>query len=296
MFSPLTAHIVLIAIVLLSVALMLLRARRIAEAYWVCGGAALLVALRLISLALAGKAIAEGTDVYLFLTGMMLLSELARIFGVFDWVASLAVEHARGSSVRLFTLIYAAGAVVTALMSNDATAVVLTPAVFSVVRRSKAEPLPNLFACAFIADAASFVLPISNPANLVVFRGQMPPLMEWVSSFGVPSLVSIGVTYAVLRWYFRRELRGAIPREQRPTRLTGTGRIVLAGIFAVAIVLLVASAMNRDLGLPTCIAAVVVAAVVLLRARTNPVRVIRDISWSVLPLVAGLFVLVEAIN
>jgi arsenical pump membrane protein len=296
MFSPLAAHIILIAIVLLSVALMLVRPRRIAEAYWVCGGAALLVALRLVSLPLAGKAIAEGLDVYLFLTGMMLLSELARIYGVFDWVASLAVEHARGSSVRLFTLIYAAGAIVTAILSNDATAVVLTPAVFSAVRRSQAEPLPNLFACAFIANAASFVLPISNPANLVVFRGQMPPLIEWVTSFGVPSLVSIAVTYAVLRWYFRRELRGAIPRDQRPTRLTGNGRVVLAGIFAVAVVVLVASAMNRDLGLPTCVSAMVVSAVVLLRARTSPMRVVRDISWSVLPLVAGLFVLVEAVN
>jgi arsenical pump membrane protein len=296
MFSPLAAHIILIAIVLLSVALMLVRPRRIAEAYWVCGGAALLVALRLVSLPLAGKAIAEGLDVYLFLTGMMLLSELARIYGVFDWVASLAVEHARGSSVRLFTLIYAAGAIVTAILSNDATAVVLTPAVFSAVRRSQAEPLPNLFACAFIANAASFVLPISNPANLVVFRGQMPPLIEWVTSFGVPSLVSIAVTYAVLRWYFRRELRGAIPRDQRPTRLTGNGRVVLAGIFAVAVVVLVASAMNRDLGLPTCVSAMVVSAVALLRARTSPMRVVRDISWSVLPLVAGLFVLVEAVN
>ena len=296
MFSPLAAHSVLIFIVLLSVALMLVRPRRIAEAYWVCGGAALLLVLRLISLPLAGKAIAEGTDVYLFLTGMMLLSELARIYGVFDWVASLAVEHARGSSVRLFTLIYAAGAIVTAIMSNDATAVVLTPAVFSAVRRSRAEPLPNLFACAFIANAASFVLPISNPANLVVFRGQMPPLMEWVASFGVPSLVSITVTYAVLRWYFRRELCISIPPPQRPTRLTGNGRVVLAGIFAVAVVLLVASAANLDLGLPTCVSAVAVSAVVLLRARTSPMRVVRDISWSVLPLVAGLFVLVEAVN
>jgi arsenical pump membrane protein len=296
MFSPLAAHIVLISIVLLSIALMLVRPRRIAEAYWVCGGAVLLVGLRLISLPLAGKAIAEGTDVCLFLAGMMLLSELARMYGVFEWVASLAVEHARGSSVRLFTLIYAAGAVVTAIMSNDATAVVLTPAVFSAVRRSKAEPLPNLFACAFIANAASFVLPISNPANLVVFRGQMPPLMEWVAAFGVPSLVSIGATYAVLRWYFRKELGAPIPREQRPTRLTGNGRLVLAGIFAVAVVLLVASATNHDLGLPTCVSAVVVAAVVLLRARTNPMHVVRDISWSVLPLVAGLFVLVEAVN
>ena len=107
---------------------------------------------------------------YLFLSGMMLLSELARVNGVFDWLASIAVRRARGSSARLFTLIYGLGTVVTILLSNDATAVVLTPAVLTAVRKAKAEPLPYLFACALIANAASFVLPISNPANLVVFQ------------------------------------------------------------------------------------------------------------------------------
>jgi arsenical pump membrane protein len=296
MLPSLAAHILLIAIVAVSILLMLIRPRRIAEVYWIAAGALLLLVLRLIPLSLAGRAIAEGTDVYLFLTGMMLLSEVARIFGVFDWVASVAVEHARGSCVRLFTLIYLAGTVVTILMSNDATAVVLTPAVFSAVRRSKAQPLPNLFACAFIANAASFVLPISNPANLVVFRTHMPPLAHWIAAFGLPSILSIVSTYATLRWYFRRDLQCAIPTDRHPTRITGNGRLVLIGIILTAIVLLAASAMNQELGLPTCIAAIVVACVVLARSRTNPIRVVRDISWGVLPLVAGLFILVEAID
>ena len=296
MLPPLVAPIVLVALVAVSIVLMLVRPRGIAEVYWIGAGAVLLVALRLIPLRLAGTAIAEGTDVYLFLTGMMLLSELARAFGVFEWVASVAVEHARGSCVRLFTLIYLAGTVVTVLMSNDATAVVLTPAVFTAVKRSKAEPLPNLFACAFIANAASFVLPISNPANLVVFRTQMPPLARWVMAFGVPSVLSIGATYVILRWYFRRDLRCAIPNDEQPTRLTGNGRLVLIGILLTAGALVGASALKMDLGLPTCVAAASVACVVLGRARTNPLRILRHISWSVLPLVAGLFVLVEAID
>lgn len=296
MLSPLAAHTLLIAIVAASILLMLLRPQQIPEFYWIGAGALLLIVLGLVPLHLAAHAVAEGADVYLFLAGMMLLSELARIFGVFDWVASVAVEHARGSCLRLFTLIYIAGTVVTILMSNDATAVVLTPAVFSAVRRSKAEPLPNLFACAFIANAASFVLPISNPANLVIFRTQMPPLAQWVAAFGLPSLLSIVSTYLVLRWWFRRDLRCGLPVDQVPTRLNGDGRLVLIGIFVVAVVLLVSSAMKRDLGLPTCVCALVVSGMVLLRARVSPMSLVRTISWGVLPLVAGLFILVEALD
>lgn len=292
MFS---GHLVLILVVVASIVLMLVRPRGIKEVYWIGAGALLLVVLRLVPLGLAGRAIAAGTDVYLFLTGMMLLSELARFYGVFDWLAEVAVEHARGSRTRFFTLIYAVGTVVTIFMSNDATAVVLTPAVFSAVRKSKAEPLPYLFACALIANAASFVLPISNPANLVVFRTRMPSLAHWLAAFTLPSVFSIAATYIVLRWYFRRELSGAVADGDGIGRLNPAGKLVFIGIWMVAGILLAASALNKDLGLPTCLAALVVACVVLVKTQTNPMRIVRDISWSVLPLVAGLFVLMEAI-
>jgi arsenical pump membrane protein len=284
-----------LVIVAASILLMLLRPRGIAEVYWIGGGALLLVVLRLVPLGLAGRAIAAGTDVYLFLTGMMLLSELARFYGVFDWLAEVAVQHARGSRTRLFTLIYAVGTVVTIFMSNDATAVVLTPAVFTAVRKSRAEPLPYLFACALIANAASFVLPISNPANLVVFRTRMPPLAHWLAAFTLPSLLSIAATYVVLRWYFRRELAGTVADGDGIGRLNPAGKLVFTGIWIVAGILLAASALNKDLGLPTCLSALVVAGVLLVKTQTNPMRIVRDISWSVLPLVAGLFLLMEAI-
>ena len=64
----------------------------------------------------AWRAVGQGLDVYLFLTGMMILSELARREGVFDWCASAAVVQARGSSARLFWLIYGVGVVVTVFL------------------------------------------------------------------------------------------------------------------------------------------------------------------------------------
>ena len=94
-----------------------------------------------------------------------------------------AVAHSRGSPRRLFTLVYVVGILVTVLLSNDATAVVLTPAVYAATRHAGTRPLPYLLICAFIANAASFVLPISNPANLVVFGAHLPPLATWLEEF-----------------------------------------------------------------------------------------------------------------
>jgi arsenical pump membrane protein len=293
---PLAAHILIIAIVALSVFLMLLRPRNIAEVYWVGSGALLLVVMHLIPISLAGRAVAKGTDVYLFLAGMMLLSELARENGVFDWMASFAIRHARRSARRLFVLLYLFGVVVTVCLSNDATAVVLTPAVLASVRRARIDPLPFLFACAMIANAASFVLPISNPANLVVFHSGMPPLGRWLGSFLLPSVLSILVTYFVLRLYFRRELQGSIEGNPEAVKLDANGKLVLAGLGIIFAVLLITSGFGKDLGLPTFVSAFVIVAVVLVRTRSSPAPLLRHISWSTLGLVAALFILVEAME
>jgi arsenical pump membrane protein len=290
------SHVLLPLIVGLSIALMLVRPWGIPEYYWIGGGSLLLILLRLVPLKLAGIAVAEGSDVYLFLIGMMLLSELAREHGVFDWLSSYAVRASDGSCARLFTLVYGIGTLVTIFMSNDATAVVLTPAILTAVRKAKVQPLPYLFACALIANAASFVLPISNPANLVVFHKSMPPLGRWLLSFGVPSILSIATTYAVMRWIFRKDLRSRIEATVDANQLGDNGKLVLGGLGLMVAVLLTASALDKDLGLPTCLAALAITAAVSIKARSNPLELAKEISWGTLALVAGLFVMVDAVE
>jgi arsenical pump membrane protein len=283
-------------IALAAIGLVLVRPRSIAEAYWACGGALLLIATRLISLRAAAHAVSEGRDVYLFLAGMMILAELARENGVFEWLADVAARHAKQSSWRLFSLIYLVGAVVTAFLSNDATAVVLTPGVLAVVRRAKVKPMPYLLACAFIANAASFVFPISNPANLVVFDGRVPALAAWLKVFALPAVASVAATFVCLGWMSRSELRNAFSESVESIRLSKQGKLALTGLLAAAVVLIASSALGLSLGLPTCVAALLATGLVAWSDRGIVPRIARGISWSVLPLVAGLFVIVEALE
>ena len=282
---------------MLATAGVIVRPFKLPEAVWAVGGAVALVCLGLLPAGAAWRGVGRGLDVYLFLTGMMLLAEVARFTGLFDWLASVAASHARGSATRLFRLIYTVGIVVTVFLSNDATAVVLTPAVAAVTRACKvADPLPYLFICALIANAASFVLPISNPANLVIYGSQMPPLGQWIPLFGVPSIVAIGVTYLILRWTQRKALLQPIVTEVRVPQLSGAAKAAAWGIGVTAVLLTGASALGWQLGLPTCAAGIVTLMGVTALRRSSPWPLLRDISWGIIPLVAGLFVLVEALD
>ena len=283
-------------IVTLATAGVIVRPFRLPEAVWALAGAAALVLLGQLSIGDALAGMAKGVDVYLFLIGKMLIAELAQREGLFDYLAAFAVEHARGSPQRLFLLVYAVGILVTVFLSNDATAIVLTPAVYAATRAAGARPLPYLFVCAFIANAASFVLPISNPANLVVFGARMPHLAEWLRQFALPSVASIVMTYAVLRLTQGRALSEEQIEASVPTpHLSHAGKLTAIGIAGIGAVLVTASALDIRLGLPTFTCGVVTAVAVLSLSRQSPWPVVRGISWSVIPLVAGLFVMVEAL-
>jgi arsenical pump membrane protein len=229
-----SATLSICAIASVSAAGVVTRPFRLPEAIWAVGGAALLLAAGLLTGEQVWAGIDKGRDVYLFLIGMMLLSELGRSEGLFDWMAAIATRQAKGSPRRLFLLVYGIGTVVTILLSNDATAVVLTPAVYAACRAARVrDPLPYLLICAFIANAASFVLPISNPANLVIFAGgDMPSLARWMQTFLLPSIVAISTTFAALYFTQRKALRHdeIAPNVQNPP-LTLSAKLSGAGLW-----------------------------------------------------------------
>ncbi|CAG9173205.1 arsenic transporter [Cupriavidus pinatubonensis] len=285
------------AIAALTTAGVLLRPFRLSEAFWAVAGALLLCVGGLLAVPDALAAVMRGLDVYLFLAGMMVISELARKTGLFDHVAALAVRRAGGSARTLFLLVYGFGTVVTAFMSNDATAVVLTPAVLAATRAAKVKnPLPHLFACAFIANAASFVLPISNPANLVIFGTRMPPLAGWLAHFALPSLVAVVTTLAALYWTQREALAERIASDVPVPPLSLQAWLTAVGIVLTGVALLAASLRGSDLGWPTCAAGAATLLIVCATKRDLLAPALREISWGVLPMVAGLFVLVAALE
>lgn len=273
---------------------MIVRPFRTNEAWWAAGGAVALVATRALSPQQAGGALARGIDVYLFLVGMMALAEFARVEGVFDWIATHAVRAAGASRARLLLLVYAAGIVTTTFLSNDATIVVLTPAVLAALARTDAEPAPFVVACALVANAASFTLPIANPANLLFFADGMPPLASWLASFALPAIASLALTYAALVLLFRKDVRAPLHLADglaAAPRAAASATLVLA-----AVVLVVTASRAGALGVVTFALGVAATLVATTRRRRAPLDIARGVAWPVVILTAGLFVIVEALD
>ena len=283
----------------LTIALILIRPWKISEAVWASAGAVALLLTRAVSPPNALAAIGRGTDVYIFLTGMMLLAELARREGFFDWIAFVAVRKAGGSPTRLFAIVYGVGVVVTIFLSNDATAVVLTPAVLAVVKKAKATALPYLL-CLRVHRQRGQLRPTNlesgQPGDLRFPSAASADLVANLCCF-LPLFPSC-VTYALLRLLTRKDLTGEMePGIANASKLSPAGRRSAYGIAGTSVVLLTASFfklrsrtahVSLPLPWPRCFVAVI--------DRKAPLGILKEVSWSVIPLVAALFVLVEAMD
>jgi arsenical pump membrane protein len=104
------------------------------------------------------------------------------------------------------------------------------------------------------------------------------------------------VTFLVLRWVARKHLLGPLKTQLRHGSLSPTGKLALGGIAILAVTLLTASTLNLDLGAPAFAVGVIVAMAIALRDHGAVRDLASTVSWSVIPLVAGLFVIVEALN
>lgn len=255
-----------------------------------------MIALRVLTPGAAWAAAARGFDVYLFLIGVMLLATLARRHEVFAWLAKAALRASRGSKGRLFLLLYGIGVGITALLSNDTAAVVLTPAVIAVLGRTDAPKMPYLYACAFVASAASFLLPIGNPANLVVFGGQLPPLHAWIASFGPAGVAAVLATFFMLRFALRGPLRGTFLVVGADPHLSPAGKVAASAVGLAAIALIAVNALGGPIGLTAAVAGALAVLISSLRDGRGPAWIARNVSWGILPLVAGLFVVVSGLG
>src|SRR5438445_3203259 len=204
----LTKTILISLIALLTLLGIMIRPWKLNEAIIALAGAGLLLILGLITPLDAMTVLINDWNIFFFFLGMMALSALAEAAGLFDWLAAQAARLAGGSSRRLLLNTFLLGSVISMVLSNDATALILTPIVYTLVTRLRLPVLPFLFACTFIADTASFLLPVSNPINIIVLTTFPLDLWTFLRLLLLPSLVVISINMGVFFLLYRRQLQG----------------------------------------------------------------------------------------
>ncbi|MCD2190723.1 SLC13 family permease [Actinomycetospora soli] len=210
----------LVAVLVVAVA----RPRGLPEATAAVPAAALVVGIGLLSPDAARDEIVRLGPTVGFLAAVLVLSHLADAEGVFTWAGSLLRREG------LFGRVFVIAAVTTAVLSLDATVVLLTPVVVRAAKRLRVAAAPAAYACAHLANSASLLLPVSNLTNLLAVGATDLSFLRFAALMALPWLAVLLVEYVGLRWVFRRDLRpDTVPDDEAaPVAVPRFALVVLA--------------------------------------------------------------------
>ncbi len=299
---PTLARTILITVItILTLVGIMTRPFKLNEAMFALAGAGLLLILGLISPGNAAATLFSDWNTFFFFLGLMSLSALAEVAGFFDWLATQAARLAGNSSKRLFINTFLLGSLISMFLSNDATALILTPIVYTLVTRLRLPVLPFLFACTFIADSASFLLPVSNPINIIVLSRFPMDLFTFLHLLFLPCLVVIAINVGVFFLLYRKQLRGSFDIKRLPAMETvikdqSYFRYTCIVLVLVAIAYIVASATMLPLSL-VALSGALLLLIGALHWKQITIRTMgKQISWSIFGFIAGMFIVVRALE
>ncbi|MFD8756996.1 SLC13 family permease [Kitasatospora sp. NPDC059577] len=256
--------------------------------------AALLVAAGAVPLDHATAEAARLGPVIGFLAAVLVLAKLCDDEGLFRACGAWIARSAAGRPRRLLAQVFAVASLVTAVLSLDATVVLLTPVVLATATRLGARPAPHLYACAHLSNTASLLLPVSNLTNLLAFTASGLSFGRFAALMALPWLTAVGVEYLVLRRFFAADLDAgatAPPAGEAPEMPLFA--LVTVGCTLAGFVL--TSATGVDPVWAAAAGAAVLAVRALARGHATPAGVLRSANPPFLAFVLALGVVVRAV-
>jgi arsenical pump membrane protein len=282
----------------LTLVLVLFRPRGLPAALPAAVGGLVVLALRLVSFHQAWDVIRTAQDALVFLVGMMIVSAVVERAGFFDWCAMLAAGAGRGSVRRLYIFVFLTGTVITAFLSLDATAIVLTPIVYAMAVRLKLRPLPFMFACGFIANTSSLFMPISNLTNLLVYHALDLGFLRFSAIMFIPATVAVVSNTLLFSYLFRFDLKGrylAIEERFQPQN-RGFFTLAVVSLAAILASIFVASVVHVPIGVVALAGGILLVLLCWPRNWFTPGQAVDAVSWNLIVLVLGLFLVVQAVE
>jgi arsenical pump membrane protein len=226
---PDAAEIVSLLLLVIVLCFAVLRPHGLPELVAAGPAAATALLLGLLTPADALAEIVELGPTVAFLGAILLLGRLAEAEGVFRWLGQQLGARSGGRPRRLLGLTFVAASITTAVLSLDATVVLLTPVVLATTRLLRVPPRPHTYACAHLANSASLLLPVSNLTNLLAFAASGLSFTGFAALMAGPWLLVIAIEYLVFRVWFRAELRVPVPAApaSAPDEGMGAPRVAL---------------------------------------------------------------------
>jgi len=234
----------------------------------------------------------------LLLFGMMVVVEILRPTGGFEYAAIRMAKLARGSPKLLLIYLCLAVSVISMFLDNVTTIVIFAPLTLLITRILDVNPMPYLVAEAMLSNIGGTATLVGDPPNIMIGSATDISFNQFLVHMGPPIAVVWLFSTALLLFMFRRQLvtggRGRhIDLDER--RAIKDAPALKRGLFGLALIILLFFT-HRTFHVYPAFAVLIGLAVMLALTRPKPETLLREVHWALLVFFAGLFVIVGGVE
>ena len=260
------------------------------------GGVAMIL-LRVLTQAEAFRCI--DWNVIFLLVGMMVIANILRETGLFQWLAVQAVRLGRRRPIRILLILCMVTAISSAFLDNVTIVVLVVPVTLFVTEQLRLNPLPFLIAEILASNIGGTATLIGDPPNILIGSAAGIDFTTFIAHMGPISLLIL-LAFLGLAWLmFRKELRARPMQAANLAALEAAELITNRPLLRKGVVVMggviVGFLVHGTLHIESATIALAGATVLLLWSRTDPHHAIREVEWTTLFFFVGLFIVVEGL-
>jgi Na+/H+ antiporter NhaD/arsenite permease-like protein len=243
------------------------------------------------------------------LTGMMILVSISRRSGMFEYLAVWSAQKASAQPAGILLLLQVTTAVVSALLDNVTTVLLIVPVTLAIARELDVPPYPFLFAEVFASNIGGTATLIGDPPNILIGSLAGLDFNAFVIHLAPVIVVVMAVQVLMIHLVWGKSLKSTPARKALVMGMSARSSILdwtlLKQSLLVLAVVIVAFVLARPLHLEPATIALAGAAVLMFldnwqhhneKQSENVHKTFSDVEWITIFFFVGLFVVVRGVE
>ena len=238
-------------------------------------------------------------NVIFLLAGMMIIANVMKETGLFQWIAFQAVRYGKGDPFRVLVILSIITAVASALLDNVTIVILIAPVTLFVASALRVNPVPFLIAEILAFNIGGMATLIGVPPNIMIGSAAGIDFVTFAANMGPISVIILVVFIGMARFLFKKDLTVRDGAVTTIADLDASGLItdpvLLRKSLIVMAGVILGFLLHGALHLELATIAMTGATLLMLWSKTDPHYALRDIEWTTLFFFFGLFIMAAAV-
>ncbi|MGQ9557763.1 MAG: SLC13 family permease [Desulfurispora sp.] len=261
-------------------------------------GAAVLVLIKILTPEQAIEAVDFNTIGLLI--GMMMIVGITRQTGVFEYLAIKAAKRSGGHPLKIMAALALVTAVLSALLDNVTTVLLIVPVTFAIAEKLQVSPLSYLIVEIIASNVGGTATLIGDPPNIMIGSATHLGFMDFVINLTPVVIVVYALTIFFLKIIYRGQLVAVPERQAAIMELDENEEIkdhnLLRKCLLVMFLTIAGFALHQFIHMESSVIALSGASLLLLLSRQDPEHALHAVEWPVIFFFAGLFIIVGGLE